>query len=294
MRNCSNQLFQNLMLFKTKTIHHFTTNQTPLFMRKQFFVFALAVVSLVSCKKEPVNNNGSNNGGGGTDPDPIPTAKVLKKITSTTEGQSKVLNLTYNSSKQLLSIKSTDNSDVTNFVYDGDGNVIKMESADAETRSIFEYVYENGIPARGTFKMYERNGGEESLIEDDVIHYTVEGGKVTHINMDMNVQQQEVNFALTYNSNGNLTKIQGENGLDYTATFTYGNKKPMFPQAFKFILDHAGYTVHFFAKNDLLSQGFDFAGTEHDFENTVQNTYDANGYVLTSNDGDTQLSFEYQ
>jgi hypothetical protein len=155
-------------------------------------------------------------------------------------------------------------------------------------------VYENGIPERATFKSYERNGGEEILTEDDIAHYDIEGGKVTHITIDMIMQQQKVNFALTYDNKGNLTKIQGENGLDYTATFTYGTKKPMFPQVFKFIIDHAGYSVHYFAKNDILSKSYDFPGTDHDFANTVQNTYDSNGYVLTSTEGDTQLTFEYQ
>lgn len=264
-------------------------------MRKQLFVFALAVVSLVSCKKDsvPANNGGTDNGGNNNPPPPVSTTKTLKKVTATTNGQSKVMLFAYNSNKQLISVKSTDNTDVTDFTYDGDGNVIKVESTDPEVHNIFEYVYENGIPARGTFKSYERSNGDDALIEDDVIHYTVENGKVTHVNMDMNVQQQEVNFALSYDNKGNLTKIQGENGLDYTATFTYGTKKPMFPQAFKFIMDHAGYTVHYFAKNDLLSQHYDLPGTDNDFTNAVQNTYDANGYVLTSTDGDTQLAFEY-
>lgn len=263
-------------------------------MRKQFFVFALAVASLVSCKKESAPANGGNNNGGNEPPPPPPAAKVLKKITQTTNGQSTVMLFAYNSNKQLLSVKSTDNSDVTNFTYDGEGNVIKMESTDADFHNIYEYAYENGVPAWSTFKSYERNNGEESLVEDNSIHYTVEDGKVTRITADLILQQQEVNFALTYNSNGNLAKIQGENGLDFTATFTYGAKKPMFPQVFKFVMDYIGYSVHFFAKNDLLSQQFDLPGTDNDFTNTVQNTYDANGYVLTSNDGDTQLTFEYQ
>ncbi len=204
-----------------------------------------------------------------------------------------VYNLTYNN-KLLTSVKTADNSDVTTFTYDGAGNVTKVETLDAETHNIYEYEYANGIPDRAAFKSYERNGAEENLVQDDIAHYTVEGGKVKHITIDMIEQQVEVNFALTYDNKGNLTKIAGENGLDYTAEFTYGTKKPMFPQVFKFIMDHAGYSVHYFAKNDVLSQRYDFPGTDNDFTNTVQNTYDANGYVLTSNDGDTQLTFEYQ
>jgi len=49
----------------------------------------------------------------------------------------------------------------------------------------------------------------------------------------------------------------------------------------------------FFAKNDLLTMHYDYPGTELD--NTITNvyTYDANGYVLTANDGETQTQFEY-
>jgi hypothetical protein len=38
---------------------------------------------------------------------------------------------------------------------------------------------------------------------------------------------------------------------------------------------------------------YDYPGTELD--NTITNvyTYDANGYVLTANDGETQTQFEY-
>lgn len=263
-------------------------------MRKHILMLALAAASLASCKKEKTDITGPGPAPGGSNPDPVPTAKMLKKITSTTDGQSTTYVLTYNGTKLLTSVKSTDNSDVTNFSYDNAGNVTRVESTDADFHNIYEYVYEDGIPARGTFKSYDRSNGVEELIEDDVIHYTVENGKVTHINMDMVEQQQEVNFALTYNNSGNLTKVEGENGMEYTATFTYGSKKPIFPKVFKFVMDHAGYSVQFFAKNDLTTQQYDFPGTDYDFTNTMQHTYDANGYVLTSTDGSTTLTYEYQ
>lgn len=258
-------------------------------MRKQLFVMALVAASLASCKKDKVDNTP-----GGDGPDPVPATKVLKKVTSTTDGVATVYNLGYNTSKLLTSVKSTDNSDITTFTYDGQGNVTKVEMTDTDTHNIFEYVYENGVPERGTFKSYDRDNGAENLTEDDVIHYTVESDKVTHINLDMNVQQQEVNFALTYNSSGNLTKIEGENGLDYVAEFSYGTKKPIFPKMFKFVLDYAGYSVQFFAKNDLITQRYHLPGAESDVTSTMQNTYDANGYVVKSVDGNTTITYEYQ
>ena len=121
----------------------------------------------------------------------------------------------------------------------------------------------------------------------------VEDGKVTKINMDMNVQRQEVNFILTYNSSGNLAKIQTVEDIGYTAEFTYGTKKPVYPKVFKYVMDYAGYSVHFFAKNDILSEKYDFPGTDNDHTETTQYTYDANGYVLTSDDGTTHTVFEY-
>jgi YD repeat-containing protein len=259
-------------------------------MRKQLLMLALAAVSLASCKKDKIDNNSDP---GGTDPDPVPTTKLLKKVTQTTNGNSTVYNFLYNGNKQLTSVKTADNSDVTNFTYDDDGNVTKVESRDEIFHNIYEYVYENGVPVRGTFKSYLLENGAETLSEDDVIHYTVEEGRVTKINMDMNMQQQEMNFILTYNSSGNVTKIQTDGSDVYTAEFTYGTKKPVFPKVFKFVLDQAGYAVQFFAKNELLSMHFDFPGTNNDSSDSMTYTYDPNGYVLTSNDGTTQMAFEY-
>lgn len=256
-------------------------------MRKHMLPFALAIISLVSCTKDkPENNNGGNL------PDPPPTAKVLKKLTQIENGATTVYNLSYNN-KQLVSIKTTDNSDVTTFDYDGDGNVVKVESKDQTTHDIYQYVYEGGAPDRGTFKSYSIDNGAETLEQDNVIHYTVAGGKVTKINMDMNVQQQELNFVLTYNNSGNVTKIATEGSDAYWAEFTYGNKKPAFPKVFKYVLDQAGYSLHFFASNTILSRHYHFAGSD-DISQNVTYTYDADGNVLTSNDGTTQSTFTYE
>jgi hypothetical protein len=84
-------------------------------------------------------------------------------------------------------------------------------------------------------------------------------------------------------------------GVDfYTATFTFGNKKPVFPVVSNYILDHAGFSLQFAAKNEVLSANYDFPGTEMDETITTQYTYDSKGYVLTSTDGTAQLKFEYE
>ena len=260
-------------------------------MRKHLFLFAVIALSMASCKKDKIENNNDNDNGG-TDPIP-PTAKVLKKQTQVTNGVSTVYNFIYNDSKLLTAIKTADNSDVTNFTYDNEGNVTKVESTDPQSHNIYQFVYENGIPASGTYKSYDLSNGTETLSEDDVIHYTVENNKVTKINMDMNVQRQEVNFVLTYDNNGNVTKIKTDGSDIYSASFTYGTQKPIFPKAFRFVLDPMGYSLLFYAKNDMLSQSYDFPGTDNDISDSVQYTYDADGYVLTSNDGTTQTTFSY-
>lgn len=259
-------------------------------MRKHFFLIALATLSIVSCKKDATTNN---NGGGNPPPIPVPTSKQLKKMTQTENGVTTIYNFAYDNAKQLTSITASDNSEVTHFSYDADGNVIKTESTTPEVRIVYQYTYENGIPASGTFKSYGLENGAETLTEDDVIHYTVENGKVTKINMDMNVQQQELNFVLLYDAAGNLTKIKTDGSDNYTAEFTYGTKKPIFPKVFKFVLDQAGYSTLFYAKNELLSQRYDFPGTDNDATSTEQYTYDSNGYALTSTDGTTQTTYSY-
>ena len=260
-------------------------------MRKKLFLIAALVMSLASCKKETSVTD--NNNGGDPQPPPPTSAKLVQKMTETTNGSSTVYNFIYNGNKQLTSVKAADNSELTSFTYDNDGNIIKLESSAPGFRMVYEYVYEHGVPDRGTFKSYTIDNGAETLAEDDVIHYTVEGGKVTKINMDMNVQQQELNFLLTYDDNGNLTKVKTEGSDIYTAEFTYGTKKPIFPKVFKFVLDQAGFSTQFYAKNEILSQHLDFPGTDDDVSNTNQYTYDSNGYVLTSNDGTTQTTFSY-
>lgn len=259
-------------------------------MRKQFLVLIIAALSaVVGCKKEGENN-----------PSAPGSAKLLKRIIETEGGVTTTHSLTYDGNKRLTSMQSSDNSETINFTYDNQGNVIKMEDKEEDVRNVFEFTYNNGLPVSGSFKSYENAGTpNETLSENYTLAYTVANGLVTKMKMTVpadpgNGQQgYELEYTLSY-TNGNMTKVEAGGIAPFSASFVYGNKKPVYPAVFKYALDPAGYTSLFLAKNELLSVAYDFPGTE--FDNTVTNqyTYDAQGYVLTANDGQTQTKFEYE
>jgi YD repeat-containing protein len=259
-------------------------------MRKHLFFVLAAVITLASCKKD----RDDNDGGDGNNPPPA-NAKLLKKLTEVDDGVTTVYNLTYDNNKRLTSVKTSDNSDITNINYDGSGNVVRIESIQEDVRNLYEFTYTNNKPVSGTFKSWERNGTDpEVLTQDDILTYTVENNRVTKMVMEMTIQEQEIPFVYEYDNNGNVTKIQTENSGAYVATFSYGNKKSPFPKMFNYVLDQAGYSLRFFAKNEMKAISFDFPGTQLDNAITVQYTYDAEGYPLTSTDGTTQNTYEYQ
>ena len=97
---------------------------------------------------------------------------------------------------------------------------------------------------------------------------------------------------ITYSSDGNVAKVTLEGDMQGTVVFTWGTKRPGFPTVSKWLLD-VGYTLQFFARNEMLTASYDFEGTLFDYTLTTQYTYDKDGFPLTSNDGETQLKFEY-
>ena len=250
---------------------------------RQLFMMAMAFIALTftSCKKEDSTTN------------PGTASKLLKKMTKTENGEITVYNFTYDASKRLTSIKSADESEITLLSYDAAGNLVKIDQTEDQFHNIYNYSYTNGLPVSATFKSWMlQPGGPEELIEDDVLTYTLEAGKVTGIEMEMSDGSQ-MDFALTY-TNDNLTKVNTVGSDFYTAIITWGVKKSPYPAAAKFVLDQAGYSLLFFAKNEMISIAYDFPGTTMDKTITSQYTYDAAGYPITSNDGETQLKFEYQ
>ena len=217
----------------------------------------------------------------------------------TAAGQTTTYNFSYDAARRLSSVSSTDNSEVTSFTYASDGNVTKLENRQENERNVFDITYSHGIPVSGIYKSFEKIGGVETLSEQYSLQYTVENGRVTKIKMILAADPAndepgfELDYTLSY-TGGNLTQIETSAPFAFAATFTYGNKKPVLPAILKYALDPAGFSLEFFAKNDLLSMHYDYPGTELDSTITNIYTYDANGYVLTANNGETQTTFEYQ
>ena len=254
---------------------------------KKLFVLAAgaATLTFTACKKDESTPNNPSNGG---------SAKLLKKVTKTENGETTIYNLTYDGNKRLTSYKSSNNLEEVLFTYDNSGNVVKVEQTDGEFKNIYAYVYSNGVPVSGSFKSWMKHAGEpDELIEDDILTYTVTNNQVTKIHLDMTQDATAVDFVLTY-TDGNISKVEVPGSDLYKATFVYGTKKSPFPQLSKYVLDQAGFSLQFSSKNEMLSASYDFPDTQLDRTVTNQYTYDASGYPLTSNDGETVLKFEYQ
>jgi YD repeat-containing protein len=257
---------------------------------KKLFLLAgmLSALVFTSCKKDKDDNN---NGGGNN-----PATKLIKKMTETENGVTTVYNFTYDNAKKLTGFASTDGKEYTTFTYDAAGNLTKVESVEDEFKNIYTYTYANGIPVSGTFKSWQKHGSEpDELMADNELTYTVANGQVTKIKLYMKQEDEGMNMDLTY-ANGNLSKIEAAAGSPYSykTTFVFGNKKSPFPQISKYILDEGGFSLLFSSKNELITSALDLPGTDNDFTVTQQYTYDASGYPLTSNDGETQLKYEYQ
>jgi len=245
----------------------------------------MAALVFSSCKKD--KDSESDNGGDGS-------TKLLKKVTETSNGTTTIYNLNFDGNKRLIFLGSIDNHETTNFTYDGAGNVIKVEMKEHNFYSTYTYTYNNGIPVSGTVKTIVKTAGEpDQVMEDDVLTYTVVNNHVTKIHQQMKLADVELDVILTYHPNGNLAKAEITGDEVYSINYTYGTKKTAFPTMSKFVLD-LDFSLAFAAKNELITTVIDFPGTQFDQTVTNQYTYDANGYPLTSNDGQTQLTFEYQ
>jgi hypothetical protein len=253
---------------------------------KKIFLLAGAFTMLVfsSCKKDKKDSADGNNNGGKT--------KLLKKVTKTENGAATVFNLTYDGN-QFKSFTTADGLESTAVTLDGSGNVTKIDIRDHNDYTTYTYAYSNGVPVTGTVKTVHKIGGEpDDVIQDDVLTYTVFNNQVTKIKKQMKVIDTEETVTLSYNSAGNLEKAVLEGEEAFSVLFTWGTKKPGFPTMSKWVLD-IGYTLQFFAKNEMLMVFFDFPGTQFDQELKTTYTYDSDGYPLTSDDGETKLKFEY-
>lgn len=253
---------------------------------KQKFLLAAGVAAVLffsSCKKDKP---------GTPDPTPPPAAKLLKKVTKTEAGVTTVYTLTYDAAKRLTSYKNTDNSESIVFTYDGAGNLTGIDQKDHEFKNKYVYTYANNVPVSGTFKSWQVEAGQpDQLIEDDKLTYTVTNNRVSKIKLEM--EDVTMNLLMTY-TNGNLTNVTTEGAALYTANFTFGNKKAVYPKVTPWVLDQAGFSMQFASNNELLSVVYDFPGTENDTNLSVTHTYDSNGYVLTSDEGAEHTVYEYE
>lgn len=253
-------------------------------MKKIFLVAgALSMLVFSSCKKDKDSNDGDNNGG---------KTKLLKKVTKTENGATTVFNLTYDGNK-FQSFTTADGLEYTSLTLDGSGNVTKLDIRDHNDYTTYTYLYNNGVPVSGTVKTVHKIAGEpDDVIQDDVLTYTVVNNQVTKIKKQNKVIDVEQTVNLIYNSTGNLEKATLEGEESFSVIFTWGTKKPGFPTISKWVLD-IGYTLQFFAKNEMLKAFYDFDGTLFDHELKNNYTYDGDGYPLTSDDGETKMKFEY-
>ncbi|HMK03050.1 MAG TPA: hypothetical protein VK489_02620, partial [Ferruginibacter sp.] len=179
------------------------------------------------------------------------------------------------------------------FSYDANGNLTGIEEQENDFKNIYSYTYANNVPVSATLKTWDITGGlPGTLIEDDQLVYSVANNRVSKIKLTMQ-GGMEINFNLSY-ANGELIKVASEGAFVYIVDFTYGTKKPMYPKVSNWVLDQAGFSAQFAAGHEILKAVFDFPGTALDYEISTTYTYDAAGYVLTSNDGDAQQVFEYQ
>ncbi|GAO41061.1 hypothetical protein [Flavihumibacter petaseus] len=255
-------------------------------MKKIIYLAAgVALLSLGSCSKDKNDKPDPGNGG----------ERKLVKMTKTENGQETIYNLSYTAGNKLQSVISTDNNESTVFTYDNEGKLIKVEESDSDFKNIYTYTYQGGLPSTGTFKSWQKTAGEpDELIEDDQLEYTLTGNQVTKIKTIFGLNEgASADFVLSY-QNGNLAKVAVDGIYHYEALFTYGTNKPVMPPVSTFVLDHAGFSLQFVSKNEIKTASWDFDGTEMDYEITNTYTYDANGYVLTSSDGDATIKYDYQ
>jgi hypothetical protein len=249
---------------------------------KNVFILLSVLLILTGCKKnksDQPNGNGNN-----------PTsAKRLLKITKTQGAQTTIFNFSYETSGRLTAMTSNNGTEDIHITYDASGNPATLEEANLQFANLFTYTYNNGAPVSATFKSYQKSNG--TLIEDDVYTYTVSNGKVSNIHLNMLKGPAVADFTITYNGDGNVTKIEAPGFI--TATYTYGNKKPVYPISYKYITD-LGFAPRFSAQNEMLTEVYDVPGTANDRTTNMQYTYDTRGYPLTSTDGTAQYTYEYQ
>lgn len=228
-------------------------------------------------------------------PNPGETIKLLKKTIQTEATGETVYHLNYDDSKRLVSIKNADNTESQTFTYDAAGKVTGTVSEGEDFKEVLSFTYTNGIPVSGIYKSFIKYPSQPDQLENEVrMIYTVVNNQVTTIYANY-VSQGTAAYLYLFYTNGNLAKVKMNRDYGvYEATFSYGNKKSAFPKVFDFIMDLSGHSLRFGSNNELHIADYDYEGTRTDATVTTQYTYDADGHVLSSDDGDVQTKFEYE
>jgi YD repeat-containing protein len=251
---------------------------SPTIIKKVFVLLPIMLV-LLACKK----NAHDQQKGSSTN------TKRLIKITEVRGGQTMVYNFNYNAKGRLASINSDDRTENITFSYDNDGNVISVSESNFQFLSMFYYNYRNGKPVTATFKSWRVS--DDAILADDFYSYTVSNQRVTKIHVEMVQPFMSLDLSVTYNTDGNVTRIEAPGVL--TVSYSYGSKKPIYPNIYKYITDWS-FAPRFFAQNEINVENYNGPVASNNRVTAMQYTYGPEGYVVSSTDGTTQYTYDYQ
>jgi hypothetical protein len=257
-------------------------------MNRIYTALALIAIAMTACKK-------SNTETPIPDPTQPEVTMKLKRTIVTGNGSIDTVNFSYANDGLLSGYASTNGSDHTSFAYDNDKNLVAVDETEGGFHNVYTYTYSNGKPVSEIFKSWQIvAGAPNQLIEDDRLAYTVVNNRVTKIHLDMLQDNSQMDFVLTYNANGDVSEVKSDGSDFYKASFTYGNNKSPYPVITRWVLDQAGFSLHFYTRRDLLSASYDFPGTNFDQTQSTTYTYNNAHYPATATSGNVHTVFEYQ
>lgn len=227
-------------------------------MKKQLIVLALAGLAFTACKK---------------DDNPSESKQLLKKIAEIENGDTTYTNLSYDSQKRLVLVKTEENE--VKLTYSGN-NLSVIENKEGDDKTKLEVTYDGGKPKTGVFTVFEDNVLQETY----KISYTLDAAnRVTEIvvkdNANANVISKQV---LTY-TNSNISKVQSFLGTTLLSTvdLTYGSKKnPFSGIKIDYVVD--AFLADAYSANEVVKQKQTVSDVSSETTNTY--TYDSKGYPV--------------
>lgn len=224
---------------------------------------------------------------------PAETTRLLKKMIQTEDGEDPIVyNFNYDAAKRLTTIKSADNTEIQSFSYDPAGKLTGIVVEEEGGKYVYHFAYSNGIPVSAELKLWSKFPDEPDLLMGERQYsYTIANNRVSKIHVNFGGSGID-DYDLSYDSRGNLIKTQRTNGSDYKETYTYGTKKAAFPIVSNYVLEFST-SLFGFSPNEIVTARIEVPPT-YDVTFTTEYTYDANDYVLASNDGNVKRTFEYE